>query len=244
MKTVASANVAYLCVSADGSILFDPANDSLLKLTPVTTEIWTMLASGMSEPDVAAAISAKCEVDVARVAEDIKKLIENGKQMGLSPEKTIVSQAASVAQGQGESFPWYGEDADAARPAARKSLVFVAVVGLTIFDVILSMLSFERMCAAVERYPVKKRVHELAEDFIGQVCSSVQRACVYYPKKAVCLQRSAVTACILRHFGVPAKLVVGIRQMPFLGHAWVEANDSVINDFPKVREFYQVVNSY
>jgi hypothetical protein len=79
---------------------------------------------------------------------------------------------------------------------------------------------------------------------IGQICTAVEKACVWYPKKALCLQRSAVTTCILRSYGVPAHLVVGVRPMPFLAHAWVEAEGSVVNDFPNVRKFYKMLTAY
>ena len=52
------------------------------------------------------------------------------------------------------------------------------------------------------------------------VCRAVDLACIWYPKEVRCLQRSAATACLLKHCGFPAQMVVGARWMPFQAHAW------------------------
>ena len=55
-------------------------------------------------------------------------------------------------------------------------------------------------------------------------------------------QRSAATACLLRQYGVAAKLVIGAQQMPFKAHAWVEVEDLVVNDKPYMHEMYAVLD--
>jgi hypothetical protein len=74
------------------------------------------------------------------------------------------------------------------------------------------------------------------------MCAAVDMACIWYWKEALCLQRSAATACLLRQYGVAAKLVIGAQQMPFKAHAWVEVEDRVVNDKPYMHEMYAVLD--
>ena len=39
-------------------------------------------------------------------------------------------------------------------------------------------------------------------------------------------------------------MMIGVRSMPFLAHAWVEADGSVINDWPRVKKFYRPLLSH
>jgi hypothetical protein len=75
-----------------------------------------------------------------------------------------------------------------------------------------------------------------------QICKAVDLACIWYWKEVLCLQRSAATACLLRCYGVPAEMMIGIQQMPFKAHAWVEVNGCVVNDRPYMHEMYVVLD--
>lgn len=54
-----------------------------------------------------------------------------------------------------------------------------------------------------------------------------------------CLSRSLALTLMLRLRGIPARLVLGVRPVPLMGHAWVEVSGEVVNDDPKVLKFYQ-----
>jgi hypothetical protein len=66
-------------------------------------------------------------------------------------------------------------------------------------------------------------------------------ACALYPKRVLCLQRSAATLFLLRRHGWDATLVIGAQTVPFKSHAWVELNGAVVSDKPYMREMYQVL---
>lgn len=76
----------------------------------------------------------------------------------------------------------------------------------------------------------------------ARVCRAIDLACIWYFKEVQCLQRSVVTACLLRNYGIPAHLVIGVRHTPFKAHAWVEVEAEVINDKPYVTQLYVVVD--
>jgi hypothetical protein len=64
---------------------------------------------------------------------------------------------------------------------------------------------------------------------------------MYYPKKAMCLQHSAVVTCLLRRRGVPAEMVLAAQEFPPKAHAWVEVDGVVVNDFTAVQRVYRVM---
>ena len=71
-----------------------------------------------------------------------------------------------------------------------------------------------------------------------EVLRAVDLACAFYFKEVLCLQRSAATACLLRHCGVRAEMVIGVRQMPFQAHAWAEVNGRCVTDRPYIPSTY------
>jgi hypothetical protein len=77
---------------------------------------------------------------------------------------------------------------------------------------------------------------------VERICAAVDMACIWYWKEVLCLQRSAVTACMLKRYGVPAQMVIGAQQVPFQAHAWVEVNGNVVNDKSYMPEMYAVID--
>ena len=76
-----------------------------------------------------------------------------------------------------------------------------------------------------------------------RICRSVDLACVFYPRRVFCLERSIATTLLLRRHGIIAELVLGARMLPFKSHAWVEVDGVPVNDKPYMREIYQVFDS-
>jgi len=117
----------------------------------------------------------------------------------------------------------------------------LAFVALAAADVLMKFGGFHRLYDMVRNWPVSKKRSANAEQ-IAAVIAAVDRAGRYYPKHALCLQRSAVGTCLLRIAGVPAQMVMGCRKIPFRGHAWVEVNGEVVNDKPNVQVHYRVLD--
>lgn len=119
------------------------------------------------------------------------------------------------------------------------SLFFQAYLNLIYFDLYLARGNFAALHQKVRKYPLGKPVHGVDAQ---RVCSAVDMACIWYWKEALCLQRSAATACLLKKHGVPAQMVIGAQQMPFKAHAWVEVDGHVVNDKPYTAEMYAVLD--
>lgn len=118
-------------------------------------------------------------------------------------------------------------------------LIAQSLVVLTAYDLVLAVLGFRRVHAVVRaRRPARRR----RGPSIERVCQAVAEACVWYPRRAMCLQRSWTTTLLLRRYGVPAQLVIGYRPIPIDSHAWVEVEGRVVNDRPQYQKFYQVLD--
>ena len=118
-------------------------------------------------------------------------------------------------------------------------LVLKAYWKLIYFDFYLVRGNFAVLYERVRKYPLGRPVPGLDAQ---QICSAVDMACIWYWKEALCLQRSAATACLLKKYGVSAQMVIGAQQMPFKAHAWVEVHGRVVNDKPYTPEMYAVLD--
>jgi hypothetical protein len=119
-------------------------------------------------------------------------------------------------------------------------LVLKAYLNLIRFDLYLARGNFAALYDKVRTYPVRACTPQ--PDAIGRINYAIDMACIWYWKEALCLQRSAATACLLKNYGVPAQLVIGAQQMPFKAHAWVEVAGRVVNDKPYTPEIYAILD--
>jgi hypothetical protein len=130
--------------------------------------------------------------------------------------------------------------------AALSPLLFInanTLAGLLLLataDIVLKLAGFSTLYRTIKRWPLANRCANSAT--IIKSCNIVDRACTWHPRQELCLQRSAVAACLLRSFGVPAEMVIGVHKMPFYGHAWVEVEGKVVNDHKNVQTFFHVLS--
>jgi hypothetical protein len=73
------------------------------------------------------------------------------------------------------------------------------------------------------------------------ICEAVRSVAPFYWKPIRCLQRSIVTARLMRDRGILAEVVIGYRAAPFFSHAWVEVAGRVVNDSPIYQMRLQVL---
>ena len=116
-------------------------------------------------------------------------------------------------------------------------LLFRALLMLLFYDVCSKVCCFKTLYSMVKSW---KAVGQANEDTIDHVCKAVNYACVFYPKQALCLQRSFVTTYLLRKHGVLAEMVLGAQKLPFKAHAWVEVDGRAINERSDVQATYAI----
>ncbi|MGB8064992.1 MAG: lasso peptide biosynthesis B2 protein [Candidatus Sulfotelmatobacter sp.] len=117
-------------------------------------------------------------------------------------------------------------------------LFFQALFMLLVYDILSAFCRFQTIYAAVKGWKVDGKTD--GSGIIDSVCTAVNYACVWYPKQALCLQRSFVTTYLLRKHGVAGQMVLGAQKLPFKAHAWVEVDGQAINERSNVQAAYTV----
>ena len=128
---------------------------------------------------------------------------------------------------------------DGAKQSRTDWLAVRAFVLLLSVDFKLKTIGFHKLHSSVKNYPVSARKPDAHA--VARAREAVNKACVWYPKQALCLQRSAVLTLLLRREGVDARMVLAARRMPLKMHAWVEIDGVVVNDDEKVRDYYSIL---
>lgn len=124
------------------------------------------------------------------------------------------------------------------RALALSALTVQAWLALVAFDLMV-LTGFAHVHQRVRRCRVQPRSTNGPQ--VDQIIWAVDEACVWYFKRALCLQRSAVATWLLRRKGWPAEMVIGYRPTPFESHAWVEVAGVVVNDRPQYQKFFAVL---
>ena len=124
------------------------------------------------------------------------------------------------------------------KPRRTRCLFWKALLGLAAFDLFRFGSNFPRIHEFVRDWKVSSE--DVRQDVSDRVCTAVNDACVWYPKRVLCLQRSFVTTCLLRHCGFPAQMVMGAQKFPFKAHAWTEVNGRPVNERRDVQRIYLV----
>lgn len=251
----------------DGSILLSIADDRICKLNGVGALTWMVLEetpTGLTVEEVVrelskqfAAINAegqlRYEVSPEQLRHDTARFLKKMTEVHLLRIERSPKGEESYCISEGVSGTTSQTVADAVATRAIEPIenvtvegdcrllkreILAAFAGLLAFDLLLKFRGFQSLLKRVENWPITEpRINNLAP--CRRVRAMVDRAQIYYPKKAMCLQRSAVITCLLRRRGLGAELVLGAQEYPPKGHAWAEVNGVVVNDNPAVNMKYR-----
>jgi transglutaminase superfamily protein/coenzyme PQQ synthesis protein D (PqqD) len=227
----------------EGAVLLDLRSGKYLALNDVGGRIWQGIERGEPRAAILARLEAEIEAPAGRVREDADTFLSQLLDRGL-----IRLAAAPVAAPPARSVPAGAASEEEEETAAealrlRPLWVLLAWLGLLVADVVLHLLGFHRFHALLRRIPIRLPERGGGTGLATALSQAVDQAAAFYFKRAWCLQRSAVAMALLRLRGLPAKLVIGIHQVPFHAHAWVELRGRVINDRPWLPEAYAVIES-
>ena len=120
--------------------------------------------------------------------------------------------------------------------AAVAAVILRAWLGLALFDTA-RLIGFAGIRRRVQTCRVRSRRSSTPETIVW----AVDEACVWYVKRAYCLQRSVVAVWLLRRHGFAATLVIGYRPVPFESHAWAELDGRIVNDRQRYRTYFHVL---
>jgi hypothetical protein len=124
----------------------------------------------------------------------------------------------------------------------RSLLYFRLIKELLRYDLTEAILGFQGVHRSPQSRAPRRQVSR--PELEATVCEAVRRAVPFYWKRVRCLQRSVVTARVLRAYGAQADVVVGYRRAPFLAHAWVEVGGRIVNDSPAFQRRLQVLERF
>ena len=245
----------------DGSVLLSIAEDRVCKLNGVGALTWMILEDvtvGLSLEEIVCALERQFDainaegellyqVPHEQLRADTDTFLKKMVSMRLldvsrdSLEREFYSISADVS-GTTSAPDTAHFDSTSDDVAADLSLsrheTFTAFLGLLAFDLLLKFGGFKRLIRRVEHWPTASPP-KLDRDICRRVRGMVDRAQMYYPKKAMCLQHSAVVTCLLRRRGVPAEMVLAAQDFPPKAHAWAEVSGEVISDSPTVKTRYR-----
>jgi hypothetical protein len=124
-------------------------------------------------------------------------------------------------------------------PGARKAWLYPRVLWELIrYDVRFACLGMR----GVRPRPADEMVRTpQSREIEAAICDAMRLVAPFYWKPIRCLQRSVVTARLMRAHGIQAEVVIGYRAKPFFSHAWVEVAGRVANDSQVFQRRLQVL---
>jgi hypothetical protein len=227
----------------DGTALLDIQQGLCLGMTPLATKIWRMLKTDLSADQITSALTLEFpEIPSARIRQDVHGFIIDLNEKGLLVNKDTAGIKKVVRRERllilalnrqhnlkKDSKPGSG---------AHRFLFWKALFALIVFDLFKLGSNFARIHTLVRSWGTCSP--PASTKMVEQVCRAINHACLWYPKRVLCLQRSAVTTCLLRNCGVPAQMVIGAQKCPFKAHAWTEVDGQAINERRDVQAAYLV----
>lgn len=240
---IVSPNICSV-TDKDGTTILDIGRDRLYSVIGVGSLVWNRLASsptGVTLQAIIEEVSAEFK-DIPRdqIGLDVERLLAGFQKKGLlkTEEAGTGRFSQTIHNIACASFNFISHITIGLLLKLRFRAL-AALFGFAMINIMLKALSFGALCASVKGWPVSGAV---AHSELQEICDAVDRATILYPKQAVCLQRSAITTCLLRHGGVEARMVIGCRKIPFKAHAWVEVDGQVVNDKESVQKTYKVLD--
>ena len=244
----------------DGSVLLSIAEDRVCKLNGAGALTWMILedaATGLSLEDIVRTLEQQFEainsegelcyeVSTEQLQADTSRFLNKMVSLNLVSQDAIGHRYSIKGDVCGTTSGIACESSSAGSSLVdgdikfSKSETFAAFIGLLAFDLLLKFAGFAYLIKTVERCPIANP-RSTDVEICGRVRASVDRAQMYYPKKAMCLQHSAVVTCLLRRRGVPAEMVLAAQEFPPKAHAWAEVTGRVVNDNESVKNEYLIL---
>jgi hypothetical protein len=224
----------------EGAVLLDLRSGKYIALNPIAGKIWDGIERGETRDAIVSRLEMEIEAPPGRLRQDVDAFVGQLLAKGLIRERT--GDAPQVSEP--EPRPVEATEDSAGDVAVRfEPLCLVAAwLGLVLADLVLGLSGFHRFHALLSRIPVRSPERDSAA-LANALARVVDRAAAFYFKRAWCLQRSAVAMAVMRFYGVPAKLAIGVHRVPFQAHAWVELHGRVINDRPWLPQSFTVIES-
>src|SRR5947209_5431795 len=223
-----------------GGTLMDLSGNRYIALSPESALIWSGLAEGRSRADL-----------VEKLAET-KGLDCHAAQLVLERQLRLWQDAKLVSEGNWVQKPLPELKPPSDAEATEIDADAVAGAELSVVLVAKLMLSGIGYARSLRNEGLARTLVRLQREARREVCekpaSALHRIVRAYhalrrPYKQShtahdCVVRSLGLAAVLRREGVRADLCIGVIDLPFQAHAWVEGNGLVLNEALSKRRQY------
>jgi len=225
----------------DGAVLLDIRQGVCMSMTPVGIRIWQMLKLNYSFEQITECLATDfTDVPINEIDRDVRVFVADLEQNGLlvADQPVDVDRLGLLDRLLVPAHRQVQCEEGRLRVTGKSArfLTLKCFLGLLIFDLFRLGNNFTRVRTVVQRWPTAPKL--ALPSLVDQVCDAMRYACVWYPTRVLCLQRSAVMTCVLRNCGVPAQMVIGAQKFPFKAHAWTEVNCRAINERRDVQNIY------
>jgi Transglutaminase-like superfamily len=227
-----------------GGVLMDIEADRFLALTPFSAKVWSSLSSGHSRKKLLDTIASAKGVDTERAESLLLSQLQAWERVELVG---CNRQVVAVPQPK-ESL---------AMPRAELSMDAVASARLAPWLTALLLLVESKYRRAIAKQGLAKALVSLQREHgpLAKAPAVVIAATVrsyHLARRAFrqgnnsrdCLFRSLALAAVLRRHGIEADLCIGIIDVPFSSHAWVEAHGRVLNETLYNCERYRIIGRF
>ncbi|WP_334183847.1 lasso peptide biosynthesis B2 protein [Novosphingobium sp.] len=120
-------------------------------------------------------------------------------------------------------------------------LFTVATLLLGLFHVAVKAIPLKRsvaICKAIGRTSGR----EAQTDNLQMCLTAFRRAALLFVRKDQCLPDALALKAMLAFYGIPTKIVFGVRINPFQAHCWVQQDDFVLGqEISTVRSFHPIL---
>jgi hypothetical protein len=226
----------------DGAALLDIRQGLCLSMTSVGVGIWRRLKAHQTLGQISDELAAEFQgATRQQICRDVSEFVSDLRRNGLLSTTEKMRQTEAF----GGLIVLLQRRERRARAgltdritSSLKFLVWKAFFGLLAYDCLRFGKKFSKVHGFVQQWPMTQR--SVPTDVADQASRAMNYACVWYPKRVLCLQRSAVLTCLLRSCGVPAQMVIGAQKFPFAAHAWTEVDGRPINETVDIYATYFV----
>ena len=126
--------------------------------------------------------------------------------------------------------------------AKYSGMVFLAFITLMKVHWTMGVLGFEKTIKMIQ----KARKNHLdyiipSTDALEDLVGVLNKACLIYPKRTKCLEWAIAFVLLALKRQWRCNIEIGVQNYPFLAHAWVECNGSVVMDTQDLREGLAII---
>jgi Transglutaminase-like superfamily/Coenzyme PQQ synthesis protein D (PqqD) len=224
--------------NADGAVLLDVHQGICFDTNTVGLMIWRLLGEGSSNDQIIQTIAAHFQgIPQEQIAKDVTDFVSSLKQKDLLTT-TPPTLSDSLFEKLLVRWQQRQQSKNKAERTAIRFLSLKAFLGLLTYDLFRFSHNFPRLYRWIKIWKTIPNVP--SSDTVELVTQAINYACLWYPKRIMCLQRSAVTTCLLRACGVSARMALGAQKSPFKAHAWTEVDGTPINERRDVQRAFIV----